>query len=363
MKILFVLEYYYPHIGGVETLFKNLCEGLVKKGHKVKVVTMQIQGTKEREYVGGVEITRTPPENRYLFTFLSFFDVLRLAKGVDIIVTTTYNGAPPAWLASRLLNKPCVMIVNEIMGDRWGLMVEGEASAFFHKWAERLIINLKFDKYVGISKSTVKQIQKLGQDAEVIYLGVDYEHFDPSKYTSIKENNGFTYLYFGRPGTTKGVGDLIIACDIVSELLKDSKLILILSKDPPKERKRLLDMIDKWKLQDKIIVKDSVPYNELPRYILGANCVVIPSLSEGFGLSCAEACAMGVPVVANNLDSLPEVISGKYRLSRADYYCHYIPLAADIIRVAFGMYTETPLKKFEWSECVDKYEALFKNLV
>lgn len=96
MKILFVLEYYFPHIGGVETLFKSLCEGLVKKGHKVKVVTMQIEGTKGNEIVNGVDITRIPFPNRYLFTFLSFFDVLRLAKGVDIIVTTTYNGAPPA---------------------------------------------------------------------------------------------------------------------------------------------------------------------------------------------------------------------------------------------------------------------------
>jgi hypothetical protein len=39
IKILFVLEYYSPHIGGMETLFQNLCEGLVKRGYKVAVVT------------------------------------------------------------------------------------------------------------------------------------------------------------------------------------------------------------------------------------------------------------------------------------------------------------------------------------
>jgi|GEM_PF-2544938 hypothetical protein len=31
MKVLFVLEYYSPHIGGAEVLFKNLCEGLTGK--------------------------------------------------------------------------------------------------------------------------------------------------------------------------------------------------------------------------------------------------------------------------------------------------------------------------------------------
>jgi hypothetical protein len=28
MKVLFVLEYYSPHIGDTEVLFKNFCEGL-----------------------------------------------------------------------------------------------------------------------------------------------------------------------------------------------------------------------------------------------------------------------------------------------------------------------------------------------
>jgi multimeric flavodoxin WrbA len=47
MKILFVLEHYYPHTGGVEILFKNLCEGLVKKGHEVEVITTRLANTKK----------------------------------------------------------------------------------------------------------------------------------------------------------------------------------------------------------------------------------------------------------------------------------------------------------------------------
>ena len=39
MKVLFVLENYIPHIGGVEIVFKNLSGGLVKVGHDVSIVT------------------------------------------------------------------------------------------------------------------------------------------------------------------------------------------------------------------------------------------------------------------------------------------------------------------------------------
>ena len=40
MKILFVLENFYPNIGGVETLFKSLTEQLVREGHEVMVITL-----------------------------------------------------------------------------------------------------------------------------------------------------------------------------------------------------------------------------------------------------------------------------------------------------------------------------------
>jgi len=39
MKILFILEYYIPHIGGVESLFKALIERLDHTGHHVTVLT------------------------------------------------------------------------------------------------------------------------------------------------------------------------------------------------------------------------------------------------------------------------------------------------------------------------------------
>jgi glycosyltransferase involved in cell wall biosynthesis len=286
--------------------------------------------------------------------------VLSYARGVDVIATTTYNGAPPAWLASRMLNKPCVITVHEVLGDNWYKMGMSKPSAWFHKFLERVIIGLKFDKYVGVSQSTVSNINKLGQQAECIYNGVDYEHFDPSKYTSIKEHGDKTYLYFGRNGATKGVDDLIIACELVSMRFPKYKLMLILSDDGTQQK--VVDMIKRWGIEDKVIIKSSVPYNELPKYILGADCVVIPSLSEGFGLSCAEACAMGVPVVANEVDSLPEVVSGKYRLSSMKYFNRYVPLAKNIMLALSGKYTETPLKKFEWSDCVDRYEELFRRI-
>jgi alpha-1,3-rhamnosyl/mannosyltransferase len=51
----------------------------------------------------------------------------------------------------------------------------------------------------------------------------------------------------------------------------------------------------------------AVPDEELADLYAGAACFVLPSLHEGFGLSLAEAMAVGVPAVASDLPALREV--------------------------------------------------------
>jgi alpha-1,3-rhamnosyl/mannosyltransferase len=51
-----------------------------------------------------------------------------------------------------------------------------------------------------------------------------------------------------------------------------------------------------------------IPDRELPLLYAGADFVAVPSLYEGFGLSALEGMASGVPVVAADAGSLPELV-------------------------------------------------------
>jgi glycosyltransferase involved in cell wall biosynthesis len=53
-----------------------------------------------------------------------------------------------------------------------------------------------------------------------------------------------------------------------------------------------------------------VPDEHLPGLYAGALCFVLPSLYEGFGLTCVEAMACGTPVVAADAGALPETCGG-----------------------------------------------------
>ncbi len=61
-------------------------------------------------------------------------------------------------------------------------------------------------------------------------------------------------------------------------------------------------------LGNQIRLLGKVPADDLPLLLAGAGMFIYPSLYEGFGLPVLEALASGVPVIAANTTSLPEVI-------------------------------------------------------
>lgn len=57
-----------------------------------------------------------------------------------------------------------------------------------------------------------------------------------------------------------------------------------------------------------MVFTDFVSEEDKPGLIKGAKVFVLPSFWEGFGLDALSAMACGVPVVASNAGSLPEVV-------------------------------------------------------
>src|SRR3989344_819874 len=369
MNTVLVLENYHHHIGGVEVVFKQLCEGLVRKGHIVEVVTHQLKGSKPFEKLNGVRIHRINCfHNRYWFSFLAIPLVVRLARQADIVHTTTYNGALPAKIASRICRKPSVITIHEILGSKWISMGGMKFfSAKLHQILEWLIIHMGFSAVIAVSKSTQRELIERHIKSKIIYNGIDYQLFNPrnANRRKIRSKLGlsesFVYIFYGRPGISKGLECLLRAVPHISKIVKNSRLVAIVSKDEAYKRRYnlMVKLIHNLGIKDQVMLLDPVKHAELPDYIAASDCVVVPSLSEGFGFSAAEACAMGKPVVASNTTSLPEVVSGRYILARPG---DPSSIAEGVISVAKGKVASHGKKVFRWEKTIDSYENRYMQL-
>lgn len=68
------------------------------------------------------------------------------------------------------------------------------------------------------------------------------------------------------------------------------------------------DSARRLRLEDAVTVVEKPTDGDLLRLYRGASLLAIPSLDEGFGFPVLEAMACGIPVVASNRGSLPEVV-------------------------------------------------------
>jgi len=69
-----------------------------------------------------------------------------------------------------------------------------------------------------------------------------------------------------------------------------------------------LRAVEQSGVASEVIFTGYVPEHDLPALYTGALCFVYPSYFEGFGLPPLEAMACGVPVIAGDRTSLPEVV-------------------------------------------------------
>jgi glycosyltransferase involved in cell wall biosynthesis len=341
--VLFVLEFFPPHVGGVETLFAGLTQRLAARGHRVTVLTSRLPDTPRREVVHGVSIFRVsvpPIARRYFFTLAAIVGAIRLAGHADIIHTTTYNAALPAWVAGRVRRRPVVITVHEVWDRIWNELPN------IHPiigWGFRLfeagVLRLPFDAYHCVSEHTRRRLVELaGADPErahTVHNAVDVEFWTaPRARVPLTVRLGlphetFVYLTFGRPGVAKGLEYLIDAAVQVRQAMPRSHLVMLLSRSPMSQYSRLVARIERHGLGDHVTVLPPAAHAELPAYVDGADCVVVPSLTEGFGFSAIEAALRERPVVATSGHALEEVLAGALLVPPGDAAA----LAEAIVRV------------------------------
>lgn len=360
MKILFVLEHFYPYIGGAEKLFYVLTTSLAKEGYEVVVITTQFDKKLLKEEVHrGVKIVRINCWNRYAFTLFSLPKILRYAQNADLIHTTTYNAALPAVLAGKWKRKPVYVTFHEVWGELWKkLPFTSMMQKYGYYFFEKLLLQLPFNKYIAVSNFTEKKLQEHGIPShriQRIYNGLEYDSFNSLQ--SIP-NETFNYTYFGRLGISKGLDLLIPAAAKFREKYPKSVLKLILPKQPKAFYEKIMDLVAEHELQDYIDFKHNLSREDLYAELLQSSCVVIASYSEGFCFAAAEAVALKVPIVSSHRGALSEVVSGNFVVMES---MTVAALVEALEKAYLGDWERQAIRYFPLKETVKNYKNLYVN--
>jgi glycosyltransferase involved in cell wall biosynthesis len=152
-------------------------------------------------------------------------------------------------------------------------------------------------------------------------LGVDEKLFSPRSQPELRSklrinNNEFVIGFVGRFVEEKGILTLIEAIAGLKEL---SWKLLLLGRGTLKET--ILQKAAAAGISDRLILIESVPHDEVPRYINLLNVLVLPSETnykfktltsvgwkEQFGHVLIEAMVSRVPVIGSNSGEIPYVI-------------------------------------------------------
>lgn len=114
-------------------------------------------------------------------------------------------------------------------------------------------------------------------------------------------------LFLGTLEPRKNIGWLLDAYGTLLSQRSNAPLLLLAGKSTP-DAASWLDAIERQPLSGHVRYLGYVPDSDRRALYQGARALALPSLEEGFGMTALEAMAVGVPVVASDRGSLPEVI-------------------------------------------------------
>jgi glycosyltransferase involved in cell wall biosynthesis len=182
-------------------------------------------------------------------------------------------------------------------------------------WSAISIIVSK--RIIAISNATKEDIVRHYPSAKgktyVTTLGYDKEIFNTSisdeDVRRIKKRHSIVtdyILFVGTLKPSKNIEGLIDAFSKVAPDFPNIKLVIAGKKGWLYDT--IFKKVENMGLKDKIVFTDFLPDEDKPALIKGAKVFLLPSFWEGFGLDILSAMACGVPVVASNVGSLPEVM-------------------------------------------------------
>jgi glycosyltransferase involved in cell wall biosynthesis len=313
-----------PIIGGVETHLTILLPELVKRGHRVGLLTGAVEKEQVHSTYKGIEVYRTPLldlnwlakrgleslEEEITRVYNDFFE--KTKPDIIHVHNMHYFSEPHAQILEEVANKkgiPLILTAHNVWDDILFL---------------RLTREINWSHIIAVSHYIKKELIGTGIDdfkITVIHHGIDTNVFRPDvKPTNILKKfpelkNRKIVFHPARMGLAKGCDISIKAINLVKEHFPDVLLVMAGTKNiidwdlvQQKDIAYFVDLVKTFDLKEYVFI-NFYAHQEMPELYSLAHVSVYPSTAlEPFGLTMLESLATGTPIIVTQTGGMPEII-------------------------------------------------------
>jgi glycosyltransferase involved in cell wall biosynthesis len=374
---LLLISYSYPPVlGGSEIEAQRVCAGLIRRGHRVKVLCAgapPMPDAAEWTDPYGVPVRmfgrRDTPWRDHLFAAGVAGTLWQERRNYDLVYFLMQGLHLAAGLpVARALRKPVVMkvsgsnLITSMGQSRLGRLELG----WLQRWAHRtMILNDGMEKEALAAGFRREQLLRMPNP-------VDAEEFSPASpetRATLRERLGLpanapVALYVGRLAPEKELFTLLKAWGMASRSIPDARLVFV--GDGP-DREALTALATELKIAASLRLTGRQSVEEVRDWLRAADVFTLVSSHEGFSCSLAEAMSAGLPSIVSDIPANAQLIdqevhglhtrAGEER-SVADAL---IRLLRDrCLRAAMGAAARRRvLENYTLEKVLDRYEELF----
>jgi len=288
---------FLPAATGVGTHIKLLAPELLRKGHRVSIITTRRKGEPLEEQWEGVTIYRVFTVPAYGFyqalpsgrTIRDIFDRVRpdlihhhyvgymmmrvcgIAESLNLPQVSTYH------FSSEVLTQPLPMRP-------------------FAGLIRRLLVsyNNRFNLIIAPSQNLALQIAREGVRTPVRFITNPVVFGGSAEVVPAERSSAFTILYAGRLGQEKNIAYLINAFAALLKTMPEA-VLWVAGRGP--EGPGLMSLCAQLGIGDKVRFLGFLDHPTLARYYAGCDLFVLPSLVETQGLVAMEAMRFSRPII------------------------------------------------------------------